>query len=669
MGRSSLHERPHKPRTQSAPPTSFRASARFPTWWAAASLAITIGVVYAPAASVPFIFDDDGAIVKNTSIRSLWPLVGTADYRGPLNPPRDNAVSGRPLVNLTLAINYAVGGLNPTGYHLASFAIHFCSSLLLFAIVRRALLLPYFGGQFDASADWLAFAAALLWALHPLQTEAVIYASQRTELMVALFYLGTLYSSLRYWNKFPLPYREGPGEGSLKSFHDSSTTASRNIWLLLAILACAAGMASKEVMISAPLVVLLFDRVFVSGSVANALRRSWPLYVGLAATWLLLLALNIGAPRRGSAGFHLNVAATDYWLTQTKVLLMYLKLVVWPWPLLIHYELPYLKTLAEAWMYVLPMLILGIGTLVLLWRNHPIGFLGAAIFAILSATSVVPITTEVAAERRMYLPLAAIVVLVVIGGHLLAARRFGDRAVISWKQLKIEPPLIVLVIAALSLACGITSANRVQKFYYPMAIWEEILEHQPGNSIAHGNRAFLLHEAGNDAEAIGEYRTAVRLMPDDVTTLMDLSTLLLAKGDYKEAAEHLQHVVGLLPRDLRMRNNLAAALYHLHRYDDAIAQFRIALKIDPNNWVTYNNLGSALEDAGRYPEAIEAMQTALKINPRALLLYLDIADCYGRAGQKEKAAATVKEGLQQAQAAGDAAAAEKLSAKLKEFQP
>jgi hypothetical protein len=107
-------------------------------------------------------------------------------------------------------------------------------------------------------------------------------------------------------------------------------------------------MASKEVMVSAPLIVLLYERTFIAGSLRRALRRSWPLYMGLAATWLLLAALMRENVRPASAGFSLGISAYSYWLTQTKVMLMYLKLAVWPHPLLLHYQLPYLNSLVEA---------------------------------------------------------------------------------------------------------------------------------------------------------------------------------------------------------------------------------------------------------------------------------------------------------------------------------
>ena len=318
-----------------APRDSVRgAIALPPTWVVAIVLAVSIVAVYSRALHAPFIFDDAATVEKNSSIRSLWPLISSTERPGPLNPMPDLPTSGRPLVNVTFAMNFYFGKLNPVGYHVVNMVLHFLNALLLWAIVRRTLRLPYFAERFDTSAGWLAMAVALLWALHPLQTEAVIYVTQRTELMMAFFYLATFYCSLRYWSELRLPLGEGRG-GELSV--EKPNQQFRTIWLLLAVAACSAGMASKEVMVSAPLMVLLFERTFIAGSLKEALRRSWPLYAGLAATWLLLLLVNIGAPRGESAGFSLGVSAYHWWLTQAKVLLIYLKLVIWPSPLLLHY--------------------------------------------------------------------------------------------------------------------------------------------------------------------------------------------------------------------------------------------------------------------------------------------------------------------------------------------
>ena len=385
---SPNHPAAHRQRQNAqAIPDDGRRTSLIPTLVAWCLVGGAVAAVYGRSLHAPFVFDDRSSVLTNPSVVRLWPLVGDADAPGPLNVPKDSSISGRPLVNITLALNYRMGGLDPMGYHLVNVLLHAGSAMLLFALVRRSLRLAYFAGRFEKAADPLALAVALLFALHPLGTEAVEYVTQRTELLMAFCYLATLYASLRYWQ--------------------AGSRRARTAWLVIASLACLAGMASKEVMVTAPVMVFLFERTFVSGTVQQTIKSSWRLYLGLAVGWLLLVALNLGGPRSASAGFHLDVPPYVWWFTQAKVFLLYLRLVVWPWPLVIHYEVPYLSTLASAWPYLLPVALMGLGTLWLLWRGTASGFLLCCVFLILAPTFVVPIVTEVAVERRMYLPLAA----------------------------------------------------------------------------------------------------------------------------------------------------------------------------------------------------------------------------------------------------------------------
>ena len=181
-----------------------------------------------------FVFDDLPSITENITIRHLWPLTG------PLTPPHGGGltVEGRPLINLSLALNYAVGGLNVWGYHAFNLAVHILAALVLYGIVRRTLLTERLRGRFGNAAAGLALAVALIWVVHPLQTEAVTYIVQRAESLMGLCYLLTLYCFMR-----------GAVPGATK------------LWQVGAVAACAMGMASKEVMISAPIIALLYDRV------------------------------------------------------------------------------------------------------------------------------------------------------------------------------------------------------------------------------------------------------------------------------------------------------------------------------------------------------------------------------------------------------------------------
>jgi hypothetical protein len=212
-----------------------------------------------------------------------------------------------------------------------------------------------------------------------------------------LFYLLTLYAALR------------------------AREARR--WQVTAVACCLLGMASKESMATAPLMIVLFDWTFVFESFASAWRARWRLYVALAGAWVLLVALMWEGPRSRSTGFSTGVTPWTYLLNQAQLIVHYLRLTFWPSGLVILYGNPRSLSIGDVWPQALVIVaLLAAVVAVFVWRPK-IGFLGVWFFVTLAPTSsVVPIATEVGAERRMYLPLAAIVVLVVMGAALLWER-------------------------------------------------------------------------------------------------------------------------------------------------------------------------------------------------------------------------------------------------------
>jgi len=225
-------------------------------WWialAACSLTVAALAAYWPSFAGVFVYDDEPAILRNPTIRQLWPLSGA------LQPPADATVSGRPVANLSFAVNYALSGTRVWSYHAANFLIHLCAGLTLFGIVRRTRVpgrqeAPAVtheddrrpagdGGGVAGHPTLLALVIALLWTLHPLQTESVTYVVQRVESLMALFFLLTFYCFIR----------------SLASPHPLR-------WRGLAVVLCLLGMGTKEVMATAPVLLLLYDRTFVGGS-------------------------------------------------------------------------------------------------------------------------------------------------------------------------------------------------------------------------------------------------------------------------------------------------------------------------------------------------------------------------------------------------------------------
>ncbi len=253
------------------------------------------------------------------------------------------------------------------GYHIFNLIVHTLGSLALFGLVRRTLLQPALRARFGSAATPLALAVALLWAVHPLLTEAVTYVVQRAESLMGLFYLLTLYCFIRGTKSAS----DTPGAGRRRSPAAAPTLMDRRrkVWLLAAVGTCALGMATKEVMVSAPLLVLLYDRTFVAGSWRDAWAQRKGFYLSLGATWLLLGWLVLGTENRGgTAGLGLGDSVWTYALTQTRAIVLYLKLALWPHPLVFDYGTEAIEHLADALPFALVIALLIASAAVALWR-------------------------------------------------------------------------------------------------------------------------------------------------------------------------------------------------------------------------------------------------------------------------------------------------------------
>jgi tetratricopeptide (TPR) repeat protein len=554
-------------------------------------------LVYVNSLSAPFIFDDNTAILDNQQIRQLWPL------SVPLSPQRDTPVAGRPIVNLSFAVSYAAGGLDVTGYRVFNLTIHLLAALTLFGIVRRTLRLPSLVSTFGSQATNLAWVIALIWMLHPLQTETIDYITQRTESLMGLCYLLTLYCSVRALDTSPGP------------------------WHAAAIAACATGMACKESMVTAPVTVMLYDWVFVGWPALRTTRRP-RLHVGLASTWLVLAALLASEPRT-TAGFGTDVSPWTYLLNQAPVLLDYVRLTFWPVHLVLDYGIPRPLTIGDV---VLPLAViaaLAVVVLVLLVRRPHAGFLGAWCFITLSPTSsIVPIATEVGAERRMYLPLAGLVALVVLSAYRAWVARGAERSAL------VGPAVAVVVCFALAL--GTVQRNREYESY--ISILRTTVERRPHprSNLMLGT---ILLEAGRRAEAM-PYLEQAR---DDPGSSFVLGIDLIAQAKFADGATELERFLRLLPRHVRAidaREALGRAYAALGDVDRAAAHLSEVVRARPARATAHSYLGEVMLRQGRVADGVREFQIAADLqpgNPDALRL-LGIAQ--GQSGQLEAAVAS-----------------------------
>ncbi|MGC4072145.1 MAG: tetratricopeptide repeat protein [Nibricoccus sp.] len=534
-----------------------------------AALLVALFAAYANSLRVPFLFDDADAIASNPTITHL----STAWL-----PPSGSGIttSGRPLLNVSLAVNYALHGTDVVGYHVGNLLIHALAALMLWAVLRRTLRQPVLAPRFSHHATPLAWCAAMLWAIHPLQTESVTYIIQRAESLVGLFYLLTLYGFIR----------------SVEKSSDGKPVS--RFWPVATVLTCLAGMASKEVMASAPLIIFLYDRTFVSGSFAEAWRRHRMLHLALAATWLLLLACILQSGGRGNTVGYRQIAWWEYALTQAPAIIGYLWRSLWPADLIFDYGISVEKNPAvviPACAAIVVIFALAIYTL----RRHPVaGFAFAWFILILAPTSsIIPVATQTAAEHRMYLPLAAVVV-----SSALLLYRWNSRAAF---------PILAILLAA----AGLRTHARNHDYRSEIALWENTVGKNPSN----------------------------------VRALTNLGALLSREGHISESIARFEEALALAPGYARARHNLGSSLFTLKRYPEAIAAFERALAAEPDNPEYLTSLGNALVETGEIEKSLLLYRIAYALHPDVAANARNLANSLMRLGRMEEAGALFQSAL------------------------
>ncbi len=578
------------PPERTAPPVTTPSAAgdesvRPSGWWAAVLLALTL-TAYAGAFGGAWVYDDIPGILENPTIRSL---------RSAFSPPAASGlpVSGRPLVNASFALNYALSGTNAASYHAVNLLIHLGAVLVLFGIVRRTLA-AHPKAHSTAPIDLIAFATASMWAVHPVLTEAVTYVAQRAESLMGLCFLLTVYACIR-------TARSGASQG----------------WSVLAVTACGAGMATKEVMAVAPLVVALYDWTFLD---AAARGRRRPLYAALAATWLILLwfVWHTGS-RGGTAGFEVKATWWSYLMTQLHAQALYLKLAVWPHPLVFDYgvdRMPFAwpwPTLLAAESILLVLVVFAIR------RRSPLGFVGGVYALIMAPTSLVPIVTETIAEHRLYLPLACVAAAIVVG-------------VTRW----IGRPALYALIAAVPAWAALT-AHRQHAYLSERALWSDTVAKWPENGRAQYNLGRALAEGGNFNRAVPHYELALQLHPELASAHSNLANAFVELGRTREGEAEAREALRLKPTLPEAHNTLGNALLLGGDLLAAADEYRESVRLDPGNADFHNNLGTALTRLGLLDEALREYATAAQLRPDSPLIHFNRANTYARLGRFSEA--------------------------------
>jgi tetratricopeptide (TPR) repeat protein len=604
-----------------------------PSWLPPLLIAMVGAAIYANSLSVPFVFDDDESIAKNVFILELWPLTNA------FKAPAKTTVDGRPVLCLSLAINYAIGGLDVRVYHVTNILIHICAALALFGVVRRTLLTEKIRPTFGDNADGVALAASQLWVAHPLCTQAVTYVIQRAESLMAMFYLLTVYCALRAFQ------------------------ASRsNRWAVASVVACALAMGTKEVAISAPVLVWLIDRTLFAGSFAAALRQRPVFYAAMAGTMLIQVALVLGSPRPDAAGF--GTAAQQplaYLATQFGVIVHYLRLTLWPTGLCIDYAWPIAKTAMEIVPPMILVALLFVATIRAIAIKSAWGIAGAAFFMILAPTSSVLPMMDPIFEHRFYLPLAIVSVSAVCLLAMPLMRMSAD----------IVRRITPLAVMALVVTLGLLTIRRNAVYQTDLGLWQDALAKRPENVRAMVNVGIAHMLAGKDGDAVVVLQKAVDNNPRHAEAQQNLAAALTRLGRFDEAIAHYEECIRLSDNYYQAHFNLALVLEELSRPNDAarhyeealriypeypeanekyarllakhghieeaIAHYGVALRHNPDNAVAHNAIGNLHVRIGRWNEAVEEYKAALALDPDFLEATNNLGATLARLGDTDEA--------------------------------
>lgn len=604
---------------------------------AAALIVVATALAYSNSFAGAFVFDDHVIIVENERIRDLWP------------PWPYAADTLRPLLFFTLAVNYALSGVQPWSYHAFNLLVHVAAALLLFDVVRRTLLLPRWHERHAAAATPMAFAIALLWAVHPLQTQSVTYIVQRGEVMAATLALLSLRCVI----------------GELGARERRRVIA----WRAGAIAALTLALTAKETAIAVIPLLLVYDRAVVSGSWREVMRRRWPLHaavVGLPAAVALLRWL-AGMPLLFS--YNVEWAPLTYLLNQGAIILHYLRLVFWPHPLVFDYGWQPLAPIAAlSGAAAVGLLLVAAGRLL---RSRPaIGFAGFAFFILLAPTSSIMPIEDMAVEHRMYLPLAAVIAVAVA-----AARE----ALILAPRAALRHAIAAAALIGVAATFGTMTWARNRDYARELMLWEDTLAKRPGNARAFYNAGVLLLVDQRVADAAARFEQAIAIDPEYAEAYANLAATFMLRGDplraerlyrealrfdralpepyvglgrlltaagrNREAAPYYEAAVGVAPPSSELLLELGRARLRLGDFGAAEAAFARALQLRPDDAAAQIDLAVLLAQVGRVDEAARRYRDALRVDPGRADAHHNLGLLQAQAGDTEGAIASYRRAL------------------------
>lgn len=540
--------------------------------------------VYANTLEGQFVFDDIPHILQNRHIR-----VGQIDFETVLNAAFKSPLATRPVANLSFALNYYLGGVAVFGFHLFNIIIHIINAIFVFGLVRKilreaAISYTYKQGRFqietypyweESAPDYGALLAACLFVAHPIQIQSVAYTVQRMNSLAVMFYFCAFYCYL---------------------YARNVSSQKKWIWFGAALAAWLFSLGSKEIAITLPFAIGLYEWFFIQKLNRKWLTKSGPYFLGLIAIVLAIVFVFLrGAPLE----YIINgYAERDFTmgqrvLTQLRVFIFYLSLVFFPHPSRLNLEHAFStsKSLLDpaTTLAAFIFLILYLGTAAWLARRHRmVSFCLLWFFLHLIVESSV-ISLEMVFEHRLYLPMFAFALL---GGYIL------------YRVLPLKPGYILVVAGVVILLLGTASHIRNRVWNDSVTLWTDVITKNPQSARAHYNLGSELIRRGSLKLAAHHLARAISLKPDDKQAHINLGIILSRLGDDKAALAHYRKALAIDPRFAIAYNNIGFLHEKNNRLELALANYQTALEIQPDFVEARNNLGNVLRKLNRTEEAV-----------------------------------------------------------------
>ncbi len=549
-------------------------------WMFITFMAVVVFFLYAKTLPGAFIFDDRPNIRDNPHIR-LTQLTLPGIYRAVHDSPTPN----RPLANISFALNYYFHRYDVVGFHLVNIFIHIFNGILLYLLIETTLRTPVIQ-PYAKTYGWVPFFTALIWLVHPLQTQSVSYIVQRMNSMATMFYILAM-----------LLYATGRlSEGKHKR-------------RLLFSAACVSGIlsfGSKEITATLPFFLFLYEWYFFQDARWDWFKKKIPVVIAIAVLLTILAIVYFGGNplQRLTAGYaahHLEMAQRA--LSQFRVVIFYISLLGWPHParLNLDHDFPASYSLVEPITTVFAvagiLALLGLAIL-LIKRERLISFCILWYLGNLVIESSI-ISLELAFEHRNYLPSMFVVFMAV----LVSFRYFRP----MW--------LAAVALSAVAAVFAVWTVERNDVWRSPELIWRDSAKKSPLNPRPLNNLGVALASQGRYREATEYYHKALQLNPRYADAHANLGYALARQEKVEEAIYHLETALKINPEYYEAHSNLGIALAIQGHRQQAIEHFKAALDINPNFAQAHNNLGVALMREGQLQAASDHLSAALRLDP------------------------------------------------------